>query len=191
MKEKRDSIEKRPLTDTQKKIKEILLKEISSEKAEKVREEGKKIISPQTYYSTYDPDMCDLSVAFYEILYKDILPGSGKILQKDTFCDKAFAGDTMFTFRKLKKSLLIAHKDNMAAIKRIEEGMERLEGSYHCLANFWLIPMMHGRRYSKPGSGFDSQNSFVFKTQIFLKNPDHLSCAVSHNVDLFTHLKPF
>ena len=171
MTDHKDIKEKRLLTDTQEKIKEILLMEISSEKTDLPGKEGGKIISPQRYGSDKshrrgkDPDMSDLAVAYYEILYKDILPGEGKILGKDTlFSDEAFAGDTMFTFRKLKKSLLAAHKGDKAAIERIETGMERLNGSYHCLANFWLIPKAHGRGLMKAGS-FDSPDIYLEKVK--------------------------
>lgn len=169
MTDHRDIKEKNLFTDTQEKIKEILLMEISSEKTDLIRKEDGKIISPQRYGSDKghrrgkDPDMSDLAVAFYEILYKDILPGNGKILGEDTlFKDTAFAGDTMFTFSKLKKSLLAAHKGDNVTIEKIETGMEKLKGSYHCLANFWLIPEAHGRRLMKAAS-FDSPDIYLEK----------------------------
>lgn len=96
------------------------------------------IKSTQPYYPLYqdkngnevryefpaDPDMTDFACGFYEIIYKDILEDGFKIIDDNgNFVDKNFAGDTMTSVRYL----------------------QGLKDRYHCLANFWLIPMELGR----------------------------------------------
>lgn len=57
---------------------------------EEISFENNRIFTKQTYSGSLDPDMSDLAVGFYGIIYGlKILTDSGKLLKKD------FAGDTM------------------------------------------------------------------------------------------------
>lgn len=71
-----------------------------------------------------DCDMSDFACGFYEIVYKDLLNGKQVVNNNGCFVDKNFAGDTMTSVSKLP----------------------RLKNRYHCLANFWIIPMELGRK---------------------------------------------
>lgn len=78
---------------------------------------------PFRYEFKSDCDMSDFACGFYEIIYKDILNGKKVVDEKGNFTDKNFAGDTMTSISKLPE----------------------LKEKYHCLANFWLLPMDIGR----------------------------------------------
>ena len=95
------------------------------------------IKSTQTYYPykkfkgealpiRLDEDMSDFACGFYEIIYKNIFPNpqTTKILnERDALVNTQYAGDTMTSVKKFQS----------------------LEDKYHCLANFWLLPMELGR----------------------------------------------
>ncbi|MEG2433129.1 MAG: hypothetical protein RSB25_15920 [Acinetobacter sp.] len=129
-----------------------------------IKLEGSVIRSTQTYYSGLDPDMSDFSVGFYEVLYKDILPrkNPATLLNGDQFCNKAFAGDTMNSFYTIEQLILDATSGARP------EYLEDFFASYHCLANFWLIPMHIGRtsswtpaenaRWAKTSKKYDTQD---------------------------------
>jgi hypothetical protein len=111
--------QKNELTVEQKnQLKEILLTEIEVCGKEKIYYKDGKIISSQKY-SGADPDMSDLSVIFYEIIYQDLLTNKkkntkGKILaDKETngkiltaFVNPNFAGDTMNSFNTVAGKLI-------------------------------------------------------------------------------------
>lgn len=78
---------------------------------------------PFRYPFIHDCDMSDFACGFYEIIYKDILNDNKLVDDNGNFTDKNFAGDTMTSVSKLPG----------------------LKDRYHCLANFWLIPMEIGR----------------------------------------------
>jgi len=78
---------------------------------------------PFRYPFIPDCDMSDFACDFYEIIYKDILNDIKLVDDNGNFTDKNFAGDTMTSVSKLPG----------------------LKDRYHCLANFWLIPMEIGR----------------------------------------------
>lgn len=83
------------------------------------------ILSGQTYNGVDDEDMCDFAIGFYKILYdRDILNINDEN-SKGEFVDKEFAGDTMID--NFKKEI----------------------ANYHCLANFWILPMKIGRTSGK------------------------------------------
>ena len=101
---------------------------------------GENIIkTTQTYWPEYvekrtkklfrykflpDCDMSDFACEFYEIIYRDIFNGLKVVSDTDgNVINKQFAGDTMTTVSLLPK----------------------LTNQYHCLANFWLLPMELGR----------------------------------------------
>ena len=92
------------------------------------------IKTSQKYIRKNDPDMSDFAIGFYEIIYKDILNGKTILDEKGYLQNKElFAGDTMNSFRTIKRR---NPKENI---------LKKYEYQYHCLANFWLIPMEMGR----------------------------------------------
>lgn len=79
-----------------------------------------------------DTDMCDLAIRFYEILYG---LKEGTILKQEKEgnpIDWKYAGDTMNSFENIVK---------FSSERKREEWAE----SYHCLANFWMLPGAIGR----------------------------------------------
>ncbi|MEE0687042.1 MAG: hypothetical protein UEA60_10405 [Lachnospiraceae bacterium] len=105
-----------------------------------IKKEGNVIKTTQTYWPEYrdkvshklfrydfnpDCDMSDFACGFYEIIYKSILAGD-VLVNNNNGCmvNKQYVGDTMTSV-----SLLPG-----------------LYEKYHCLANFWIIPMELGRR---------------------------------------------
>ncbi len=84
-----------------------------------------RIYSSQMYRGM-DPDMSDLAIRFYKIIYgRDILAGT-KLLN-DQFC-----GDTVNSLYSAKTY----------GIKG--EGLKKWDRNNRCLANFWLLPMPIG-----------------------------------------------
>lgn len=109
-----------------------------SERKPIIKKGGFVIETTQTYWPQYidkdtakpfrypfrpDCDISDFACGFYEILYKYILNDNKLVEDNGNFVDKNFAGDTMTSVSKLPK----------------------LKEKYHCLANFWLLPMDIGR----------------------------------------------
>ncbi len=132
-----------------------------------IKKVGSVIETTQTYYPykewngnkvdiPIDPDMSDFAIGFYEILYKEFL-NTPILDENDGFTDKEFAGDTMTSVSKLPI----------------------LKERYHCLANFWLIPMHIGRtskstptekmKWSKMSNHHDIQD-FIDRFLLLLKN---------------------
>lgn len=104
---------------------------------------GNRIETSQTYWPEYtnrdtgekfrydfspDPDMSDFACGFYEIIYKDLLGGKKIVDNNGCFVNKEYAGDTMTSVSRLPG----------------------LRDRYHCLANFWILPMELGRRSKHP-----------------------------------------
>lgn len=84
--------------------------------------ENRDTKQPFRYPFKPDCDMSDFAVGFYEIIYKNILKTT--ILDiNGNMSNNEFAGDTMTSV-----SILTGLRDK-----------------YHCLANFWLLPMHIGR----------------------------------------------
>lgn len=109
------------------------------------------------YPKNLDADMSDFAVSFYSIIYKNILK-DGRILGDDNnFSSDEFCGDTMTS-----ASILTSLKDK-----------------YHCLANFWILPMQVGRtskythselkKWSKTSNFFGIQD-FMDRFLLLLKN---------------------
>ena len=96
---------------------------------------GKIIISSQEYDGNVDEDMCDFAIGFYEILYGfepgDILAQS-KDKNKKSIIDWEYAGDTMNSYATVSR---------YASKEKKKEWKE----TYHCLANFWMLPGVIGR----------------------------------------------
>ena len=87
-----------------------------------------KIFSSQKYRGL-DPDMSDLSIKFYEIIYHEQL-GKSSLLEKDRLKNKQFCGDTMIS--------------NYSVEKLNEKDIASWDKTHRCLANFWILPMPVG-----------------------------------------------
>lgn len=108
---------------------------------EEISFENNRIFTKQTYSGSLDPDMSDLAVGFYGIIYGlKILTDSGKLLKKD------FAGDTMCFFNTVANRIPEAGR-----LKKQRTSIENWPAylqdyyKYRCLANFWVLPMEVGR----------------------------------------------
>lgn len=148
-----------------KQVKEILLMPIDSIKHSYKTEISRKndiIISTQLYGTKYkralDPDMSDIAIEYYEILYKDTILKDRKLLDNDGYirCPE-FAGDTAFTVKSLYGTFIRKEaltKKNLCSI------LSETSNKLHCLANFWIIPMEHGRTTQKLNS-YDSPDFYL------------------------------
>lgn len=137
-------------------VKEILKMPINTERIRRrnediIEKKDKKIYSTQMYYSSFDPDMSDFAVGFYNIVYKDILEPEG-VLDGKYFRNKNFAGDTINSFNSIARLVSSANK--------LPNFLREYYNRYHCLANFWIIPMALGRN-GKKLNYYDSADAFL------------------------------
>lgn len=125
--------------DKSKIIKDILLLPIVSSKsvkgitlAKRQDDNSRFILSEQTYENGTDEDMSDIAIAFYKKIYsiKDILNENGKLINSE------YAGDTMNSFNQITRRA-------SCSVEKKEEWFR----FYHCLANFWILPMEIGRKH--------------------------------------------
>lgn len=126
-----------------------------------IKKVGSVIETTQTYWPQYidkdtakpfkyefrpDCDMSDFACGFYEIIYKDILNDNKLVDDNGNFADKNFAGDTMNSFDTIANLVLEAGtKKKRTPIEKWPKWLQEYSSNYHCLANFWLIPMEIGR----------------------------------------------
>ena len=171
----------------QKQVYDILLKPIVCNKMYlKSFIDNDIIFSGQKYYGAADADMCDITVAFYEIIYIDVLRKQSVLDDKGRFSNKEFAGDTMNTFQHVAN---ITPNAGCTRAERTDEKewpsyLQYYYSQYHCLANFWLIPMSMGRT-SKKLNGYDSVDLFLNKLQ---RDFDH---QVEKHKDYFRDIPTF
>ena len=120
-------------------VEKILLMPIVSSKsvkgvtlATRQDDDTKFILSGQIYENGTDEDMSDIAITFYEKIYKidNILGKNGEIINPQ------FAGDTMNSFNQIVKRVSCTN-----------EKRDEWFGFYHCLANFWILPMEIGRQH--------------------------------------------
>ena len=90
------------------------------------------ILSGHSYGDTTDEDMSDIAICFYKEIY-DI-----DIMNKEKYGDVDFAGDVMNSYKR------IAGRITCSSDKK-----EKWKKMYHCLANFWILPMEVGRKGTK------------------------------------------
>ena len=137
------------------KVRELLLMPIICEKnGDKkivIKKENQIIITSQQYYSTADEDMSDFAVEFYKILYGENLLKDKELLKNGTLVNKELAGDTMNSFNTIANlfSPYSYRWDGENQIVSVNPYLLNYKARYHCLANFWLIPMRHGRMSAK------------------------------------------
>lgn len=126
-----------------------------------------RIFSSQKYKGSLDPDMSDIAVGFYNIVYEDILSKDG-LLKKDDYCNDNFLGDTMNSFNSIANIVPEAGK---SVKQRTDRKMwplflQNYHSSYHCLANFWVLPRSIGRC----GKKLNSQDSVDIFLNILQEN---------------------
>lgn len=89
------------------------------------------ILSGQNYEGSTDEDMSDIAISFYKTIYQvDILKQDGSLK------DNQYAGDTMNSYKQITSRKLCP-----------DEKKEKWFNAYHCLANFWILPMEVGRKF--------------------------------------------
>lgn len=173
---------------------EVLLKPINCEKHSgfgidrkvNISNENSIIQSTETYWPQYknrntgelfrypfssDCDMSDFACGFYEIIYNDILQGESIVVNEvGNLVDKEFAGDTMTSVSKLPG----------------------LRDNYHCLANFWLLPMEIGRTskndWTKTSRKYDVQDFMDRFLSLLKSNFEKYKCLYQSyfkNIDTF------
>lgn len=127
----------------------------------KIFKDGSVIKSTQSYYPLYqdrngkdvrynffsDPDMTDFACGFYEIIYNEILKGEKIVKEDGNLFDKNFVGDTMNSFNYIANRVPEAGKTmkNRTPYNTWPEYLQSYYKQYHCLANFWMLPMEIGR----------------------------------------------
>lgn len=132
-----------------KQVYEILIMPICCQSCAKIHREKDRIISGQKYWpykkhsQLLDEDMSDFAVGFYSVIYSTLLGEKSILSNEDGFVDKEFAGDTMNSYKTVAQR---------ASSEETTVYLEEYEKHYHCLANFWLIPMHLGRtsKYTPP-----------------------------------------
>lgn len=130
------------------------------------------IKSTQTYYPykkwniPLDEDMSDFAMGFYEIIYKNLLSEKLMVNEHDVLCDRKFAGDTMNSFNYIANLFPQASCSRGSRTPKSQWPtiLQKWKEQYHCLANFWIIPIEIGRKndndYSK-GSYKNGLNDYM------------------------------
>ena len=110
--------------------------------------------------------MSDFAVGFYEIIYRDNLLNENKniLAEYGRFKNKELAGDTINSFNSLANVILDETNKTRSNQDKWPDYLIEYEKRYHCLANFWVIPMRHGRRSAKLGR-YDSFDFYLEKLQ--------------------------
>lgn len=136
-----------------------------------IKKTGNIIKTTQTYYPykkwrcPLDEDMSDFAMGFYEILYKGLL-GGNRMICDDDLVDRFYAGDTMNSFNYIANLFPQAGRSRNSRTPNYmwPKVLQEWELKYHCLANFWIIPMEIGRKndneFSK-GSYENGLNDFM------------------------------
>lgn len=169
-------------------VMDLLLKPIQcSKKYSQIKLVDGVIQTPQRYYCDEDMDMSDFAVGFYEVLYGHLVQQfqiDGLLDKKGRLHNPELAGDTMNSFNTLANIILgDENQHNRSDMHLWPEYLLTYYNRYHCLANFWLIPMRHGRRSAKLNR-FDSLDAYVsyvlshydiLQHETSKNNPDNLN----------------
>lgn len=149
----------------QKQVYKILLTPIScNNKYSNIERKDDKILTGQKYIHSADEDMSDFTIGFYEILYRDILKLNPILKENGELFNNEFAGDTMNSFNSIANITPGAGETTLTRTSEENWPSYLIEyfHRYHCLANFWLIPIDFGRR-SKKKNYYDSIDIFLNK----------------------------
>lgn len=154
------------LTDKQKQVYMALLCPIACDLSivSSPYKKGDVVYTGQTYRTSSgqsaDPDMSDFAVGFYKIIYKEFL---AELLDESGFLlNYCFAGDTMNSFNSIANVTPGAGKSKKfrALESSWPKELQDYKRQYHCLANFWVLPMCIGRTSMKLNH-FDSMDIFL------------------------------
>lgn len=150
----------------QKQVYDILIMPICCSKDyTKIEKLNDKIFTPQKYCRCADEDMSDLSIGFYERIYKGVLENKSLLDDDGVLNDKELAGDTMNSFNSLANIILgDVDAKHRTSEDKWPEILKEYHLIYHSLANFWLIPMRIGRM-SKKLNYYDSTDLFLVKLE--------------------------
>ena len=179
------------VTEKENKVYKILLTPIKCDKSvPKIYMKDNVIYSPQLYKRNPDEDMSDLSVGFYKIVYKDILGGNNvEILNEDgTYKNENYMGDTIHSFNSLA-NVILGNRSKKERSPKEEWPKELIDyqSKYHCLANFWVIPMYHGRTSAKLNR-YDSLDVYLNKVYTGdIKNADEYFQKLTYESFLEIH----
>jgi len=167
------------LDNMKKQVYEILLIPIDCKKEYPIIERTKdRILTGQKYIRSVDEDMSNFTIDFFEILYKDSLQLNPILNENGNLFNKEFAGDTMNSFARIaNRTLRVSKLDKERALEEYwPEYLILFHKQYHCLANFWMIPMDIGRtlkKWSKATTSCDYMDRFLItykeNQQIYIK----------------------
>lgn len=118
-------------------VKRILLMPIVSSKsvkgitlAKRYDKDSEFILSEQKYNNNVDEDMSEIAIEFYKVIYHVNILNEDGSLRNDQY-----AGDTMNSYSQITSRVTSSESKK-------NEWFE----AYHCLANFWILPMDVGRK---------------------------------------------
>ncbi len=146
------------MNQKQRQVYDIMLMPIQNTEysAGKIVIERKELVieTTQTYYRykkypiNLDADMSDFAIGFYNILYKDILKNNSLLNSDHNVTDDEFAGDTMNSFNMIANRVPEAGKSNLQRTPEHQwpKWLQDYYHKYHCLANFWVLPLEVGRK---------------------------------------------
>jgi hypothetical protein len=127
------------------------------------------------YYrnKSWDEDMSDIAIRFYKEVFSGLYNEDDK-----------YVGDTMNSFNRIANRVPEAGKSRKCRAPEDEwpPWLQDYYSSYHCLANFWVLPMRVGRggckrRVGCPvNRGCNSEGDFVDKHLVKVKGLFSLSC---------------
>lgn len=159
-----------PLTNEQIKVKEILLMPIEATKPNsKNRFERKpcKITSQMLYKSPHtkninpDPDMSDIAIKFYEIIY-----GIKILNENNGITFPGYTGDTLNSYKTIEKRISekISQAPDKSKIAEYNRLIQEWKRRYHCLANFgllWYKTTRSTSKYPGPVKASDSLDVYI------------------------------
>lgn len=130
-------------------VKKFLLTPIFRDYTNQIKFHNGIIGSGQNYDHEFDPDMSNIAIKFYKIIYDiDIINNDGSIIGSESEgIDTRIAGDTMCSFNTVANKFESAGncKANRTPYPCWPLSLQRFRILYHCLANFWLLPLNEGR----------------------------------------------
>lgn len=134
----------------QQQVYELLMLPIicDNRKRKQIERKDGVIFTGQKYCSSYiDEDMSDYAVGFYEILYGHLWGNHPMLDGKGNIIDWEYAGDSMNSFETTANRTpgVGRTKDQRPPEEEWPEFLRTYSHTWHCLANFWILPMETGR----------------------------------------------